>query len=329
MEPNAEKTPPAGEAATDETTEVVAEETSSESPAPADGEAAEAAAEEGAQAEGEAVPEGEKPVETPKPLNEMSVDELTASLTEAQLTKVAQKFSNKTMAAARRAEREVEQVRGRNEQLSGQVSTYQAFVDQLTGPNPLAGLQRLPGWTNLKGLVQRCIDAGGEAKPKTEDEVTALRKRLDDREAADRQREAQAQGQASQDRVFAALEKEPDRFDLVLTDDGRTKLWNSIVAYRTKYGRVPNDKVFEMAEAIETGMTASLARSKKFALAQSAKTGTSAASTARTAASKTGATKTITNRSSSAGAVVRDYSKMTEKERDAAILADMRASGEL
>lgn len=317
MEPAAENTPPAGETETTEETPVAE---GAEEATAAEGEAA-------APVEGEAPAEGEKPPETPKPLNELTPDELQAQLTPEQLMKVAHRFANKTMAAARRAEKEVETVRGKNEQLTGEIATYRGFVDQFQS-DPMAALRRLPGFTTLKEFVTRCVGTGTAAEPKPTDEIAALRKRLDDKEAAERNRDAEAQSQASQDRVFAALEKEPDRFDVVLTDDGRTKLWNAIVAYRNVHGRVPNEKVFEMAEAIEERMTASLAKSKKFAQAQSAKTGDSAAANARSAASKTGA-KTITNRSSSSGIVVRDYSKMTEKERDAAILADMKASGEL
>lgn len=323
MEPQAENTPPAGETATTE-----------EATAAAEAEAAALDAEEGvssadpAPADGEPKPEdeAEKPAEA-KPLKELTPDELQAQLTPEQLMKVAHRFANKTMAAARRAEREVETVRGQNETLTGEIATYRGFVDQFQS-DPLAALKRLPGFTTLKEFVSRCVGTAGTAEPKPQDEIAALRKRLDDRDAAIAAREAEAQNQASQERVFAALEKEPDRFDVVLTDDGRTKLWNAIVAYREAHGRVPNDKVFEMAEAIEERMTASLAKSKKFAQAQSAKTGDTTAANARPAVSKTGA-KTITNRSSSSGIVVRDYSKMTEKERDAAILADMKASGEL
>jgi hypothetical protein len=322
----AEKTPPAGEtAATEETpaaeTEAAAEETAAEGETAEGGEEAAPVETTDKPAEGEA----ETPAEA-KPLNELTPDELQAQLTPEQLMKVAHRFANKTMAAARRAEREVETVRGQNEQLTGQVSVYQGFVDQFQS-DPMSALRRLPGFTTLRDFVERCTK-GGAAAPKPEDDIAELKKWRADREAADRRREDEAQSQASQERVFSALEKEPDRFDLVLTDDGRTKLWNSIVAYRAAHGRVPNEKVFEMAEAIEERMTASLAKSKKFAQAQSAKTGDSAAASARPAASKTGA-KTITNRSSSSGIVVRDYSKMTEKERDAAILADMYASGEL
>jgi len=319
MEPQiAEKTPPAGQPETTEETPAA------EATEATEGESTEATSTE-ATTEGEAPAEGEKPAEA-KPLNELTPDELQAQLTPEQLMKVAHRFANKTMAAARRAEKEVEQVRGANEKLTGELSTYRGFVDQFQS-DPMAALRRLPGFTTLKDFVQRCVGSAA-AEPKPQDELAALRKRLDDKEAAERQRAAEAEAQASQERVFAALEKEPDRFDVVLTDDGRAKLWNAIVAYRAAHGRVPNDKVFEMAEAIEERMTASLARTKKFAQAQSAKTGESAAANARPAASKTGA-KTITNRSGSSGIVVRDYSKMTEKERDAAILADMKASGEL
>lgn len=302
--------PAEGEAAAAEVEETAVE-TPAEGAAPVEGEQAEAV-----EVEGE-----EKPPEETKPEDEK------AAITEEALRVAAVRFANKTMAAARRAEREVETVRGANEKLTGEIATYRGFVDQFQS-DPMAALRRLPGFTSLKSFVERCVASGAPVAPKLDDEVADLKKWRADREAADRNREAEVQNQASQGRVFSALEKEPDRFDLVMTDDGRTKLWNSIVAYRAAHGRVPNEKVFEMAEAIEERMTASLAKSKKFAQAQSAKTGDSAAANARPAASKTGA-KTITNRSSSSGIVVRDYSKMTEKERDAAILADMYASGEL
>jgi len=319
METQAENTPPAGETAPTEETPAVEAEGTTEEPAAEGDDASTVDSEKPAEGE-------EKPVE-PKPIAEMTAEELSTALSAEQQMKLAHKFANKTMAAARRAEKANGEIKATNEQLTADLGVKNGFVDQMIN-DPMAALQRLPNWKGIKDFVQRCVGSAAAAEPQPKDEIAALRKRLDDRDAAISAREAEVQNQASQERVFAALEKEPDRFDVVLTDDGRTKLWNSIVAYRNAHGRVPNDKVFEMAEAIEERMTASLAKSKKFAQAQSVKTGDTAAANARPAASKTGA-KTITNRSSSSGIVVRDYSKMTEKERDAAILADMYASGEL
>lgn len=282
-------------------------------------------------AEGEEKPEteakaDEKKPDEPKALKDLTVEELTTQLTEDQLRRVAQKYSNKTMAAARKAERATGEVRTQNAALTQQITTYQGFVDQLQA-NPMAALRRVPGWGSLtfKDFAQKVVDTGSAAEPvKVDPQVAALQKRLDDRERADQQRSIEANTKASQERVFASLEKDPDRFDLVLTDLGREQLWSAIVAYHGKHGRTPDDKVFEMADLIEGRLTASVSKSKKFAR-PSAKTGTSAEGKAPTPASGKG--KTITNKASSAAPVTRTNRAETEDELDRRINAEMRAEG--
>lgn len=266
-----------------------------------------------------------KPPEAAKALKDLTVDELTTQLTEDQLRRVAQKFSNKTMAAARKAERATGEVRQQNQQLTAQIGTYQQFVDQLQA-NPMAALRRVPGWQSItfKELAQKVVDAGNAAPEpaKVDPAVAALQKRLDDKEAAEKARAAQDSAAASQARVFETLGKEPDRFDLVLTDIGRPQLWDAITSYFSKHGSCPNDKVFEMAELLEQRLEASVTKSKKFA--RPAQKGTTPAGKPVHAVNKG---KTITNKASSAAPVTRENKAETEDELDRRINAEMRAEG--
>jgi hypothetical protein len=328
----------AGNDAADRATEGTDEPIEAEAPEPIDdaandaAAAAAAAAESGddgsesdADAEGDEKPDGKKPPEVEKALKDLTVDELTTKLTEDQLRKVAQKYSNKTMAAARKAERATGEVRQQNQQLTAQIGTYQGFVDQLQS-NPMAALRRVPGWQALtfKELAQKVVDAGNAAPaepPKVDPVVAALEKRLDDKEAAEKARDAEQSAAESQARVFTALEKD-ERFDLVLTDLGRPQLWDAITAYYGKHGRCPDDKVFEMADLLEQRLEASVTKSKKFA--RPAQKGTTPAGKPVHAVNKG---KTITNRSTSAAPVTRTNRAETEEELDRRINAEMRAEG--
>jgi hypothetical protein len=311
------ETPASDDAANDAAAEAAAAAESDDGAEPAEGEE---------KPETEAKADDEKKPETPKALEELTVEELTAQLTEEQLRRVSQKFANKTMAAARKAERVTGEVRTQNAALTAQVTTYQQFVDQFQ-TNPMAALRRLPGWQAItfKDFAQKVVDTGSAAEPaKVDPQVAALQKRLDDKERAEQARNAEMNVKASQERVYASLEKEPERFDLVLTDIGKPQLWEAITAYYGKHGSCPDEKVFEMAELLEARLETSVSKSKKFAR-PSVKTGTSAAGKAPSPASGKG--KTITNKASSAAPVTRTNRAETEDELDRRINAEMRAEG--
>ena len=273
------------------------------------------------EAEGE-----EKPPEEPaaaKALKDMSAEELAAQLSAEQQMRIAHKFANKTMAAARRAEKATGEVKATNERLTGEVATYRGFVDQFQ-TDPLTALRRLPGFTTLKDFVQRCVAGGAAAEAKPQDEIAALRKRLDERDARVAAETAAANARASQDRVYEALGKEPERFDLVLTRIGKAELWDAIVAYQRTHGRCPNEKVFALADKIEAELSKDVSATKKFA--GPAQKGTPAAAKAQAAASKTG--KPGTTAKSTPAARANDTDE-TEDEREARIIREMREAGEL
>lgn len=283
--------------------------------------------------EGETPVDGEEPpVEAapdpePKPLNELTVDELATQLTEEQLQRVAMKFANKTMAAARRADREAETVRTQNRTLANENTVYKGFVDQFQS-DPMGALRRIPGWQGLTfrqfaEKVGASKDGGGEPKP-VDPEVAELKRWRADRERREREQAAEEGARASRERVADALAKD-DRFDLVLNDVGQAQLWSAITAYHKEYGSVPDDKVFEMAELIEARMS----KSRKISPSSGAKASTPTAGSGHAAGSRTAKPKTITNRASSGAPAIPDYSKLTEAERDRRILEDMRAAGEL
>lgn len=271
----------------------------------------------------EAAEAADKEPPAAKALKDMTHEELASALTPEQQMRIAHKFANKTMAAARRAEKSTGDVKATNEKLTGELATYRGFVQQFE-TNPLAALRRLPGFTTLKEFVQKCIDGGATAEPKPQDEIAALRKRIDDREANEkRDREANA-ARASQDRVFDALAKEPERFDLVLTRLGKAELWDAIVAYQNKNGRCPNDKVFLLADKVEEALSKDIASTKKFA--GPAQKGNSAAAKAQAAASKTGKPAP---KSTSTPAARANEPDEDEDERERRIIAEMREAGEL
>lgn len=315
-------------AETESTDETAANDGESSEETPAEGEQTESTETDGeAPADGERT--DEKPPEEPKALKDLTVDELSSQLSEEQLQRVAQKFSNRTMAAARKAERAANEVKAQNQQLTTEVTTYKEFVDQLWS-DPMTALRRTGRYNTVNEFLDRIVDRNNSKGPaKPEDEVAALRKRLDDKEAADNHRANEAKVEASKRAVTDALAKEPDRFDLVTSPFGQAQLWEAIRAYHKQYGNVPDHKVFEMADAIERHLEAAASKSKKFSPRPGANKGTPAATPGQNAASRTAKTKTITNRASSGAPAIPDYSKLTEAERDRKILEDMRAAGEI
>lgn len=276
--------------------------------------------------DGEDKPETDEkpePVEA-KALKDLTVDELSAQLSAEQQMRIAHKFANKTMAAARRAEKATGDVKASNDRLSGEITTYKGFVDQMTN-DPMAALKRLPNFTSLKDFVQRCVAGGVAVETKPQDEIAALRKRIDEREASERTQREQANAEASQARVFEALGKEPERYDLVLTRLGRAELWDAITSYTRLHGRCPNQKVFELAEKIEAELSTDIGATKKFA--GPAQKGTPAAAKAQPAASKTG--KPTGKTPPSTPAARANEPDETEDEREARINREMREAGEI
>ena len=317
----ANATPPAGEdeietpeveVVADDPTEAEPEETETpdvEVPADKDEAAAEKAAE---------------TAEEPKALKDQTVDELAAQLSEDQLKRLGQKFANKTMAAARRAERDTGEARAALEKTTGELTTYKEWAGQFQTA-PMAALRRVLGadltFKKFAELVSGSTD-GADPKP-VDPEVAALRKRLDDKEKAEQARNAAENTRASQTRVFEALGKD-ERFDLVLNDIGRVQLWDAITHYYGKHGSCPDDKVFEMAEKLEAKLETALSTSKKFT-ARPAQKGTPPATKPNAGAKG----KTITNKSSAGAPATRTNRVETEAELDRRINAEMRAAGEL
>jgi hypothetical protein len=272
--------------------------------------------------------EGEKPPtdEPPKALKDQTVDELAKQLSDDQLRRLGQKFANKTMAAARRSEREVGDVRAQSQRITAELTTYKEFANQFK-TEPMTALRRVLGadltFKQFAEMVAK--DPGTAEPPRVDPQVAELRRRLDEKEQREREQVVAENTRRSQAAVQDALAKDPERFDLVLTDIGRVQLWDAIVAYHGKYGSCPDDKVFAMADLIEGRLTEQVAKSKKFTARPSVKTGTPPAAKPNAGAKG----KTITNRSSSAAPSKRENATETEEERDRRINAEMRQAGEL
>lgn len=336
----ANATPPAGEDETETTdaeeTEVVETEDDADPPddATVEAEAAAAAkAAEEAEAAGKGKPkdddkpddeeEADEPVAA-KAVKDLTVEELAKELPEDTLRRLGQKFANKTMAAARRAERDTEVAKSQNERVTAELTTYKEWAGQFKTA-PMTALRRVlgPELTFKQFAEMVAKDPGTAEPPKVDPQVAELKRRLDEKERQERERAVAENTRASQQRVWDALGAEPDRFDLVTTDIGKGQLWDAIVAYHGKYGSCPDDKVFAMADVIEKRLEEQVAKSKKFA--RPAQKATPATNKPAVAAKG----KTITNKSSAGAPAVRANPTETEAERDARINAEMRAAGEL
>lgn len=305
--------------------ETESEETVEDEPPEDEEEAAARAAKEAEEGKDEEKPDEEAPA-TAKALKDMTPDELSAALTPEQQMRIAHKFANKTMAAARRAEKATGDVKAANEKLTGEIATYRGFVDQFQS-DPMSALRRLPGFTTLKDFVQRCVAGGTSVETKPQDEIAALRKRLDEKEAREAQQRQIEATRASQTRVFEALATEPERFGRVLTRLGRPQLWASIAEYtRTHGGKCPNIKVYELADELEAELKADGIVVSKGS-AGPAQKGTPAAAKAQSAASKPG--KPTGKPSTATSAKRTNEADETEDEREARIIREMREAGEL
>lgn len=312
MDPtNAENTAEAG-AADEEVTEAV------EETAPADG------AEE-TQAEGEAPAEGSAEEKT-----EGEEAEKPTEITEEALRAAAEKFAaeqlkaaNKTMAAARRAQAQVELVQQENAQLKQRVTTLDNVVAQ-AAKDPRVIYQAF-GYQTLRAYLEAIEGTGSqEAKsPTADDRVSALEKQLNDERR-----------EAARSRIFSAVEGQGDKYDLVATDIGKRYLQSAIDEYDRMHGlngRIPESAGLALADEVQKGLEAELSKTKRFSVQRqdATKPGATTPATGKPAAVARNAGKTITNsRMSGATTGQRTYSDDWNESRKQ-VLEEMRLAGEL
>lgn len=289
--------------------------------------------------EGEAVAGGSEeptPAETPEAKKEevegeekpVAEEAKPAEIPEEVLQKAAVKFANKTMAAARRAQREVETVKSENTTLKRELEAHRGFYETFRS-NPREAI-RLGGYTSTKAFLDDLIASdGGEEKTATaDDRVAALEKQLKEREDREAQAKAQAAIEQAKTAVFTAIEGLPDRYDLAATDIGKSMLWEAIETYHSIHGDVPDEAVYLLADNVEKALETNVSKARKFSGARSAETKTNAPAAAQAApAARTGG-KTLTNKST-AGAPTLTELPMDPDERRAYVNRQMREAGEL
>lgn len=288
--------------------------------APAEGEAApaevvektpeELAAEEAAKAEADAKFLAELP-------------ELLKRIPEAEQRRLGQKYANGTMAAARRAERAAERLTSENASLKAQIETSKASPSLRDDP---AGAMKAAGFNTAREFIDYLVTkgAGNEKKPDALDEVSKLRKEIEDRKAADLERENAAKVEASKQAVAGALKAQGDKYARVSTSIGQSRLWEEIATYQQAHGNCPDAAVFYLADAVERELRAEFGEP---APRSAAKVGSAPAQGAPGTSARAKAT-TINSKGSSGAPVVREYS-LDLDERRAQVNADMLAAGEL
>lgn len=248
-----------------------------------------------------------------------------AEIPEETLKAAAQKYANRTMAAARRAESAAKALSTENATLKTSLDTHTAFVKELQ-ENPFAAIRRL-GFKSIKEFVQKGIDHGEEPKaPTADDRVTQLEKMLSERDEkakADAHATAVAEGQRN---VFAAVDKLTDKYDFATTEIGHDQLWDGIMEYHRLHGECPDAAVFALADEVEKTLSVKFANVRKLRQDPGAKTGQTATGKAGTVARGSG--KTLTGSATSGSPGKREYS-LDADERRKQVVEDMRAAGEL
>jgi len=273
-------------------------------------------------------PVEDKPAEDPVAEAAKPKDE-AAEITEEALKAAATRYANKTMAAARRArtaaedaETRVETIRSENTTLKGHLDEYKEFVQQLR-TDPLAALKRVGvGDGTTRGFLDHRIAGEDKPAPTAEDQIAELRReREKERAEAAREREV-----ARIDRAIATtVTADKAKFARVSTKYGTNVLWSTIAAYNEQHGTVPDEAIPLLAAEVEKDLRAEFGDPVSAPSSGEKKT-TSAAADAATAARTSG--KTLTNKQSSGGPTVREYS-MDPEERRRQVVEDMRKAGEL
>ena len=275
----------------------------------------------------ETTAEGDKPAEDAVAEAAKPKDE-TKEITEEALKAAAVRFANKTMAAARRArtaaedaEARVESVKTENTTLKGHLDEYKEFVQQLR-TDPLAALKRVGvGDGTTRGFLDHRL---GEEKPEpsVKDEIAALRaEREKERAEANRANEIARIDRA----ISASVLSDKGKFARVSTKYGQNVLWSTIAAYNEQHGQVPDEAIPLLAAEVERDLRAEFGDPSSAPSSGEKKT-TPAAADAATAARTSG--KTLTNKQSSGGPTVREYS-LDPEERRRQVNEDLRKEGVL
>lgn len=242
------------------------------------------------------------------------------------LKAAAVKHANKTMAAARRAERAVESVKTENASLTQQVKVYEGFVEDLRGPKPMEALARV-GFKTFREFVEHVVATGGEGKAETADErVTRLERQLKERDEASARASTETQVTEFRDAVFNAVDENKADYARTATNHGKAVLWGEIQKYaklhKLNVHQVPDVAVGALAREVEKDLRADFG--DPVSGSPPAKKGNTAAAPAASAASNSG--KTLAGKATSGAPKTREYS-MDPDERRRQVNEDLLKEG--
>jgi len=291
---------------------------------------------EGAPVEGAAAPvEGDKPAKTEEELAAEAeaqkaadadflskLPELLKKIPEADQRRLGLQYANKTMAAARRAEKAVQDVARENAALKAKLAEGSSGPDFKADPQ---AWMEAHGFKTTRALLDHLLSKGGEPKaPDPLDEVAKLRKEREEEKAAIAAERAAAEVEASKSRVAAALAKDVAKFHYASKPTGVARLWGEIEAYMSVHGKCPDAAVFHLASEVEREMRAEFGEPARPA----AKVTTPTGAAKPTGSAAGGDATTITHAGSGGAPVVREYSLDPEIRRKQ-VNDDMIAKGEL
>jgi hypothetical protein len=275
---------------------------------------------EGDKGEGEAEKTPEQQAEE-KAAAEKAEGELKASAEKYAKELVSQ--ANRTMAAARRAERAVAETKTQNAALTKENEVLTGFVDQLKR-EPMRALGRL-GFSTFKEFAQHVLDTGGE-RELTEDEriESAVSKALEKANAPRAKADQEAAVAESRKAVFAFVDENKAKYVRTATGTGKATLWATIVAYHDKHGAVDDDAVAYLADQVEKDLRAEFGE-PTVTPGPGGKQGTKSAAAPAATAARNGGTS-LAGKPMSGAPAAKKYSDDPD-ERTAQINAELKAEG--
>lgn len=273
--------------------------------------------------------EGAPAAETPA-APETPEAKAAAEAKEGELKIAAEKYAkeqislaNRTMAAARRAEKAIEPVKTENATLKREVEVLGGFVDQLK-TKPMEALARL-GFPTFRAFAEHVSSSGGEKQQTEEERIQALvDARLEAREQPSKKAAQEAAVAAARDAVFKTIDEQKAKYPLTATRLGKSALWEEIITYHDKYGEVPDGAVFYLADQVEAAMRADLG--DNVSARPAAQQGNPATGAAAPGASTSG--KTLAGKSPSSAPAPRRFDPNEDDDaRRKRIAAELKSEG--
>src|SRR5262249_44393519 len=147
-----------------------------------------------------------------------------------------------------------------------------------------------------------------------DDRVSALEKRLAERDEAAKKSADEAETRAAQGRVREYIGKDSDRWDLTATELGQSRLWDTIIAYRDLHGSVPDEAVPLLADEVEKSLVEQFQNVRRFRPAPGRESGASPPAKEAASAGKNSG-KTLSNTSTSSAPTANGLSHDPDERR--------------